>query len=600
MKKLWLIYLTYSILIFLIILQFSCAGKNEVTGELKKWHKITLTFTGPDVDEQDDVNPFLNFGLNVTFQNGNKTYIVPGYFAADGNAANTSATSGNKWRVHFSPDAEGKWTYTVSFRKGENIAVSDGPEDGVSAGYMGGRSGSFVIGPTDKTGRDFRAKGRLQYVGERYLKFAETNDYFLKCGADAPENLLAYADFDGDFKSDGHKDEFIKDWAPHVQDWKEGDPTWQNGKGKGMIGAINYLASKGMNAFSFLPLNIEGDDRNVFPYTSYDERSRMDVSKLAQWEITFEHADKLGLYLHFKTQEVENQRLLDNGDVGITRKLYYRELIARFSHHLALNWNLGEENGSWQDIVGQTSEQRRAMAQYFYDNDPYRHHIVIHNGQMFDDLLGDQSKLTGLSYQTDKSDFREVHSSVLTWLKKAEESGKTWVIAVDEPGDAQHALVPDIEDPTHDNARKNALWGTLLAGGAGIEWYFGYDHPHSDLTCQDWRSRDKMWDQCRYALQFFNENEIPFWEMTNDDKLVSTQGDYCFYKPNEIYVAYLKNGGVSKLNLNDATGTFNLRWCNPRNGEFAGETKQLKGGKQVTLGPPPEDTSSDWVALLKK
>ena len=34
-----------------------------------------------------------------------------------------------------------------------------------------------------------------------------------------------------------------------------------------------------------------------------------------------------------------------------------------------------------------------------------------------------------------------------------------------------------------------------MAGGAGIEWYFGYKHPHSDLTCQDYRVREKMWQQ---------------------------------------------------------------------------------------------------------
>ena len=30
--------------------------------------------------------------------------------------------------------------------------------------------------------------------------------------------------------------------------------------------------------------------------------------------------------------------------LGPERKLYCRELIARFGHNLALNWNLGEEN----------------------------------------------------------------------------------------------------------------------------------------------------------------------------------------------------------------------------------------------------------------
>ena len=62
-----------------------------------------------------------------------------------------------------------------------------------------GKTGTFVIKPTDKTGRDLRGKGRLQYVGKHHLRFAGSGEYFLKCGADAPENFLAYRDFDGAF-----------------------------------------------------------------------------------------------------------------------------------------------------------------------------------------------------------------------------------------------------------------------------------------------------------------------------------------------------------------------------------------------------------------
>ena len=35
---------------------------------------------------------------------------------------------------------------------------------------------------------------------------------------------------------------------------------------------------------------------------------------------------------------------MDQGVFDIEGKLYYRELIARFGHHMAMNWNLGEEN----------------------------------------------------------------------------------------------------------------------------------------------------------------------------------------------------------------------------------------------------------------
>lgn len=572
----------------------------EVSGDLKQWHKVTLTFDGPDTHENAEPNPFLEYRLQVDFTKGGKTYSVPGYYAADGSAADSSADSGNKWRVHFAPDLTGEWNYTVSFRKGKNIAVIE-DEPGESAGFMDGKTGFLTIEPSDKTGRDFRAHGRLQYTGERYLKFAGSGKYFLKAGADAPENLLAYTDFDGDFKKDGIKDEWIKTWEPHEKDWKQGDPNWQDGKGKGLIGAINYLHSKGMNVFSFLPMNVEGDDRNVFPYTTYKERLRMDVSKLGQWEILFEHATKLGMYLHFKTTEAENQTLLDNGELGVERKLYYRELIARFSHHLALNWNVGEENGSWGRIKGQTTEQRKAMAKYLHDTDPYGHHIVIHNGQQFDDLLGKDNEYSGVSVQTNKADFSEDHGAVLRWINRSAEAGKQWVVALDEPGDAQHALITDAEDPTRDNPRKNALWGTLMAGGAGIEWYFGYDHPHSDLTCQDWRTREKMWDQSRYALEFFSSNNIPFWEMKNGDELISSDGDYCFYKESEIYVVFLKQGGSADINIK-GSGEYSVQWYNPRTGGALqdGSIKQVTASANTTIGEPPADRNKDWVALIRK
>jgi len=331
-----------------IVKGFAQSGSNpELSGELKKWHKITLTFDGPETSETDKLNPFMNYRFDVTFthKESGKTLKVPGYFAADGNAGETSATSGNKWRVHFAPDATGTWSYKVVFRTGNWQAVSERKDSGKSADFMDGAEGSFVVAETDKTRRDNRAKGRLQYDGTRYLKYAESGKPMLKVGPDSPENFLSYADFDGTFHNDGHKDNLVKTWEAHLKDWKEGDPTWKNGKGKAMIGAVNYLASKGMNVFSFLTLNIKGDDQNVFPFIDYDTYDRFDCSKLDQWEVVFDYADKLGMFLHFKLLEQECQGLLDNGAIGAKTRLFYREIMARFGHHLSLNWNIGEESG---------------------------------------------------------------------------------------------------------------------------------------------------------------------------------------------------------------------------------------------------------------
>ncbi len=579
-------------LVAVTLTQKTLAG--QISGQSKKWHKVTLTFDGPQTNEKADPNPFLYYRLDVTFTHAKsgRSYLVPGYFAADGDAANTKANQGNKWRVHLAPDQIGVWKYSVSFRKGKNVAVNDNKSAGESGDFMDGQFGSFYIAPTDKRGRDFRGKGLLQYVGRHHLRFAETGEYFLKCGADAPENFLAYKDFDGDFKYDGHKDNFIKDWAPHIRDFKQGDPTWQDGKGKGIIGAVNYLASKGMNVFSFLTLNIGGDDQNVFPYISYEDLLRMDVSRLDQWEILFEHADKLGMYLHFKTMETENELLLDNGDLGTQRKLYYRELIARFSHHLALNWNLGEE------INNATTAQKIAWANYLWTNDPYQHHIVIHNmNDPHYDLLGDASALTGFSLQTSKPDFSQVHSRTRNYIDRSVAAGKPWVVACDEPGDATHGLITDAEDPTRDNARKNALWGNIMAGGAGVEWYFGYKHPHSDLTCQDYRTREKVWNQCRYALEFFRKYEIPFWDMKCEDEMTANTDDYVLCKPGRIYLVYLKHGG--KVQLNAASGNFTYGWFNPRTGDGLNgllNTGSVDAGQIVEVAA--SDTN-DWLLVIK-
>ena len=594
----------------LIFIALFSAGLNvvlgqEISGELKQWHKVTINFEGPETSEKADENPFVYYRLNVLFTHADtqEKLLIPGYYSADGDAANSGSDKGNIWKVHFAPPEKGKWTYEVDFKKGKWAAVRTS-EKLKSAEFMDGKKGAFIIEETDKTGRDFRSKGMLKYVGERYLRFPN-GTYFLKCGSDAPENFLAYDKFDGTFQNDGHKDDLVKTWEAHLKDWKEGDPTWKDGKGKEIIGAINYLASKGMNAFSFLTMNIGGDDQNVFPYIDYDHYDRFDTSKLDQWEVVFEHADKLGMFLHFKTLEYENQGLLDNGGTGLYTKLYYRELIARFGHHLALNWNLAEETGDWTETPPTfplDAIERIRLAEYISSADAYKHHLVIHNGDWFDGIYGPNTKFTGASLQTNKEDFSNVHPMTLKVLNESKAKGKIWAVACDEPGDHRHSLIPDTEDPYHDNARKNGLWGAMMAGAWGTEWYFGYEHPHSDLSCQDYRSRDLFWDQGKICLDFFNNNNIPFWEMESNDVLISSEGDYVLAKAGKSYVVYLKNGGESTLDLGNWDTSYSIQWYNPRKGGELqrGKLKSIHGPGIGSLGQPPTEKNKDWVVWVTK
>lgn len=611
------------IALFCLVILFTCSPKPSVTidGELQKWHRVTLVFDGPETSEMAENNPFLNYRLDVTFTNGQETFVVPGFYAADGNAAETSADSGNKWMVRFTPDQIGEWHYQVSFKQGDHIAVAD-PEaiPGVqSAGYFDGTEGTFNIGPSDKTGGDNRAQGRLNYIGEPYLKYQESGKYFIKVGVDAPENLFAYQDFD----ATPNVFDLRKQWEPHQKDFEVVAERflWQGGKGRNLMGAINYLESEGLNVFSFLTFNIDGDDRNVFPYllkvseTEYQSyanekkhinawdslfhKTRLDVSKLEQWERILDYAETKGMFLHFKTHETETDHLMDGGVFGTEGRLYYRELIARFGHHLSMNWNLGEENN-------QPIEEVIKAANYVHNLDPYKHHLVMHTFPNQDDryagLIGDQSPLTGASLQLSDEEFVDVHPRVLKWRHKSDSTGKRWALAVDEPGKAQIALLPDEEDPEHNLARSNALWGTLMAGGYGVEWYFGYASPHSDLTCQDFRSRDLFWDQNRYAWQFF-ENHLPFWEMEPGDQLTADTVSFCLAKEGEVYAIYLPAGlATTDLELGSSQSEFSVQWYDPRNGGelTTGSVTKIKASGTSSIGLPPADRDKDWVVLVRK
>ncbi|MGH6959549.1 MAG: DUF5060 domain-containing protein, partial [Dongiaceae bacterium] len=89
------------------------AAGADIQGELKRWNKITLTFDGPRTSEDASPNPFRDYRLSVTFRHARSgtSLTVPGYYAADGRAAETSAASGNQWRAHFIPIEEGEWTW---------------------------------------------------------------------------------------------------------------------------------------------------------------------------------------------------------------------------------------------------------------------------------------------------------------------------------------------------------------------------------------------------------------------------------------------------------------------------------------------------------
>lgn len=581
-------------------------GEVEISGELKKWHPITLTLDGPSTSETAEPNPFLDYRFNVTFSLGATSIEVPGFFAADGDAANTSADSGTKWRARFLPDEVGTWSYEISFREGDNVAVDDSPTAGTPNSFDG-ITGTFTVGDTDKSGLDFRGKGVLRQVGEHYLLF-DGGEWFISTGAGSPENFLNYIGFDNTFSTGTWQN---KVYATHIADWNAGDPTWGNDEGKGIIGAINYLSSVGVNGMFFMVMNVQGDGKDTFPWIAHEDFYHFDVSKLAQWNIVFEHMNVKGIVPQFVLQEMEIEFLLDNGELGTERKMFYREMMARFNHLNGVKWNIGEEHQT-ADNGGNTDAQRMDFVEYLAATDPYDHPIVMHTsaGQsnyeaLFTPFLGNPD-FGGMSYHihgpnnggADTPAGPDTYKHAVTWRTNSADAGHKWDITLDECCGWNTGVKPD--QSNIELVRKDEMWGMLMAGTAGFHWYLGFDDDQRDLTLEDFRRYDFLWNYSNIAGSFFREY-LPFVDMDPNDDLTPVENNHVLTKPGEVYVVSLRDGGTTTLDLQGHSGSFMVDWYNPREGGalISGAVSEITGPGVQSLGAPPFDTNDDWIVLIR-
>ena len=568
-----------------------------------RWSPFELSLEGPFASEADDApNPFLDYRLQVEFEApSGTTYDVPGFFDGDGSGSGVGTT----WKARFTPDETGLWTWKASFRAGPDVAVSLDPWAGSPASFDGA-SGSFMTGAPAADARGFRARGRLRYVGRHHLR-SQDGTWFLKTGTNSPENLLGFTGFDGVQDMGGLSTGVLHDYAAHVADWKPGDPadgSSANPHGlKGLIGALNYLADQGVNAVYFLPMNLGGDGQDTAPFlgyakTAYD-KTHYDVSRLQQWNTVFGHAMELGIQLQFVLSETEpeNETWLDDGDLGVERKLFFRELVARFGHHHAIKWNLAEENDFW-------ATELQEMAAYLGALDPYDHPLGVHNHADgfwdYEALLGDP-RFTITSIQYDNA---MAGPYVEEWRQRSAEAGQPWVLDLDENGTPWDG----VSDLNGTQMRKVVLYDTLFSGG-NIEWYLGSKGLPlgGDQSLEDFRTRSDIWRYSRYAREFL-ENELPFWDMEPADHLVT--GESPDYGGAEVFAAddgnlavYLPKAqpsGTLDLTWVDPSVPLQRRWYDPRSGTFAGAAEDVTGGGSLALGSPPYLPEGDWVVLIQR
>lgn len=534
----------------------------EATGTYKKWEEITLEFTASHADlsqTSSNPNPFLDYKLTVLISKGSKSYTIPGYFVGDGNGG-----GGKKWRAHFNAESEGTWNYTATLVTGGGVAVngSGGSSVGISPS-----SGSFSVAGESNLGGFYSYCGRLIYAQAHYLKCLKTNQYWVKGGSNSPENFINNIEY------------------PDV---------YQNA-----LAVLTYLADKKVNSIYFLPMNLGGDWKDTYPFVNQTDITHYDVSKMTIWNNFFKEAMKKEVSLEFvlNEQEQSNREYL-----GLTlteaRKLFYRELIARFSHHLALRWIITEENRF-------PTSDLKAFAAFIRGLDPYDHPIAVHTNKddlhFYHDLLGDPNfDATSIQFTTKRNSYDNASLFTEEWREKSANAGRPWVIDLDEAIAEENAQIGMTVDNQND-MRKRVLYSTLFSGG-NLSWYYGQEHDKG-MSLWKFQDREPMWNWTWYARKLLYEfpNRANF---RPGDSLRSTGQVY--YDPGRTYLLYLRgtsSGDNGTINLSEVNGqALTLRWYNPRTGNYEGGTQNVAGSASVTIGKSPladAGDREDWVVVIQ-
>ncbi len=484
----------------------ACSTEPGTLPAYARWSKIELTFRGPSMQGLGDPNPFaVAFDVMFTAPDG-RAFLAPGFYDGDGQGG----MDGDVWKVRFSADQNGTWSwYTQS------------PEP-----KLNGLGGKFLVVDPPVDAPDLYRLGRLEYVGERYLKFRE-GGYWIKAGADEPENWLGRA-----FGLD--------DWEAKKRQ-------------------VDYLASVGVNSIYVMTHTLGGDGNDVWPWAgSTPEEAkryadRFDPAKLAKWRDFFEYAQRKGLVIHLVLED-------DSAWTGYDHTLYYRQIVARFGDLPALYFNLCEEyNESY------TLSEALAYLDLLGTLDPYDHPRAIHNVNVPRPDYVDAQSVQMSSIQTLPLKPETLNRLAGWWVAAPLARNRPpLVVSFDEARPAQS---------------RGSWWAVFLGGGV---W-------ESILPVQAGYSEfGPQWRQLGLARRFMES--IPAHRMFPANHLVTAGKAFCLARPGEVYALYLPAGGEVTLELPagnryrlqwfDPRAVAVTPWT---------EAVEIAGGSQTLAAPGPGD-----------
>lgn len=502
-----------------------CADKPQFA----KWQRVEVTFRGPDSTGRGNPNPF-SIALDVEFTSpSGKTYLVPGFYDGDGKGG----LDGDVWKVRFSADELGQWTY----------------KSRSSVKRLKDQAGRFEVTTASDT-EGFWKWGRLEYVGTaenriRYLKFRD-GPYWLKAGCDDPENFLG-----------------------RYQNYN----TLEKRKA-----AVDYLAAKGINSLYIMTHNIQGDDRDVWPWlgaTAKDamatggKDARFDVAKLEEWRVLFEHMQTKGVVPYLVLEDDSAWKTYDHDR-------YWREIIARFGYLPAVIFNMGEEHNENYRL-----NDGLELAKRFKAADPFGHPLGIHNVNRPTDSYIDSPVIDMTAIQTGSPGSRRGLQHAMQHNKIAVE----WIDGCRKRG--RRVLMVNFDEgrPEHD---RRAWWSAYLGGGVWEAHVLQpYDRPHT--------AWGKVWTELGGTRAFMES--MPFAEMEPHNEVVKEGTAFCLAKPGSVYALYLPTGGTVQLELSE-NQAYEYAWWNTSNGKDGRFEREGRARGGIVKLTAPDD--EDWALRIRR
>ncbi len=490
-------------------------------GEFAKWATVEIELAGPPSQGRGQPNPFaLPVDVLFTSPRG-KTFQVPGFYDGDGRGG----LDGSVWKVRIAADETGRWRFASRSKNQQ----------------LGGQDGTFTVIDPSADAPDFYRWGRLEAVGTadngiRYLKFRD-GPYWLKAGCDDPENFLG---------NSRHYNTVAKRKA-----------------------AVDFLAERGVNSLYVMSHNIDGDDKDVWPWlgaTAQEAKAngganaRFDVARLSQWRDVFEFMQRRGVVTYLVLED-------DSAWKGYDHARYYREMIARFGDLPALIFNFGEEHNENYPLSVALDHMKQLQ-----QIDPYDHPRGIHNVNSPEDSYIDAPQIDFTSIQTNFRDPLRHHPLTLQWIARCQARGKRILTVGFDEG-----------RPEED---RRGWWAAYLGGGVW-ETHIAppFDRPVS--------ATEKVWTELGGARAFLES--LPFWQMQPRADLVKSGEAFCLARPGVAYALYLPNGGTVTVEL-AAAKRYDAAWWNPANGRGGRFKNQqpVKGGRQTFTAP----SRGDWALRI--